>query len=100
MSLKLEQLNEKDIPALLLLAQEIGWGYNQKNWQQFMKWGSVLGHRTEEGRPISSAVMIQYGDSLRWLTSLIVSPRFQRQGFASSLWSALVQDLNLIRGKK
>ena len=87
--MKLDRLHEQDIPALLDLAREIGWGYNPDNWRLFMSLGVVLGHRDDGGRPISSAVMIKYGDSLRWLTSFIVSPRFQRRGLARALWEGL-----------
>lgn len=86
---KLHPLTQKDIPALLELAKEIGWGYNSENWLQFFRLGTVLGHRDSNGRPISSAVMIKYADRLRWLTSFIVSPRFQRQGLARELWEGL-----------
>jgi GNAT superfamily N-acetyltransferase len=86
---QLKALTENDIPALLELAKTIGWGYNAENWAQFFRLGVVLGHREIGGQLISSAVMIKYGDSLRWLTSFIVSPRFQRLGLARELWQGL-----------
>lgn len=89
MTVCLDSLKERDIPALLALANEIGWGYNRENWLQFMSLGTVLGHRDEAGNPVSSAVMVEYGSELFWLTSFIVSPRFQRRGLAQEMWFAL-----------
>jgi hypothetical protein len=83
---KISRLTESDISQLLELATEIGWGYNRANWLQFLNLGIVVGHRLENDRVISCAVMVRYGASLNWLTSFIVSPSFQRRGLAQDLW--------------
>lgn len=93
-NLKIAKLTFTDIPALLDLAKEIGWGYNRQNWLQFMKLGLVIGHRDMDGLPISCAVMIYYDPGLRWLTSFIVSPRFQRKGLAAQLWKSFEKEIS------
>ncbi len=92
MPTRIDFLNPNDIPELLAIAHEIGWGYNPSNWLCFMSLGIVIGHRNSEGKPISSAVMIKYNENLRWLTSFIVSPRWQRQGLARELWAFLEKE--------
>ncbi len=73
-------LEEQDIPGLIALSSSIGWDYDKDDIQTVMSSGKVYGHKTENGKIVSSAAIIPYGSSLASIGMVIVHQDYRGKG--------------------
>jgi GNAT superfamily N-acetyltransferase len=77
------------ISRALLLSKEAGWNQNAADWAVFIKHGTVLGLAAGE-RLVATAAALPYGDSFGWVSMVLVTGEWRRQGLATRLVTACV----------
>jgi len=91
----LRTLTQDDIPAVVALAQSIGWQHGEAEWARILSWspqGCFL--IEEEGRgPIGTVSTTPYGSALGWIGMVVVAPDRQRQGLGRQLMRAAMDYL-------
>jgi N-acetylglutamate synthase-like GNAT family acetyltransferase len=80
----IDRIHLHDLPALLKLAESVGWFFDPKRANMYVSSGTMYGHRTGN-RFISSAALFQYGAVFSSLGIVIVHPEYQGQGLGKSL---------------
>jgi GNAT superfamily N-acetyltransferase len=75
------------IPKALLLSQEAGWNQNSADWSIFFTHGTVLGFAAGD-RLVATAAALPYGDALGWVSMVLVTAEYRRQGLATRLVAA------------
>ncbi|MCA1038464.1 GNAT family N-acetyltransferase [Bacillus infantis] len=80
--ISLERLNEEDISGLIELSASVGWDYEREEILTLLNSGTVLGHKTIDGKLVSCSALIPYNTHLAWLGMVIVDPRARGEGLA------------------
>jgi GNAT superfamily N-acetyltransferase len=75
------------ISRALLLSGEAGWNQNAADWAVFFRHGTVLGF-TMGDRLLATAAALPYGDDFGWISMVVVSAEWRRQGLATRLVAA------------
>ncbi len=75
------------ISRALLLSGEAGWNQNAADWAVFLKHGTVLGFSIGD-RLVATAAVLPYGDAFGWISMVLVSAEWRRQGLATRLVAA------------
>jgi ribosomal protein S18 acetylase RimI-like enzyme len=75
------------IPQALLLSTEAGWNQNAADWSLFLSHGTVLGLSIDD-RLVATAAALPYGDHFGWISMVLVSVAWRRQGLATRLVTA------------
>jgi GNAT superfamily N-acetyltransferase len=75
------------ISRALLLSGEAGWNQNAADWAVFFRHGTVLGFSIGD-RLLATAAALPYGDHLGWISMVLVSSEWRRQGLATRLVEA------------
>lgn len=84
--LLLENLTEKDIPALIRLTKSAGWDYNLEELSTIFSTGKVYGHRSQLGEVISAAAIILYdNDSLASIGMVLVNQEYRGLGLGKEV---------------
>ncbi len=81
----LVQFTVADAPLLLELSESIGWPHEIGDWQTTLAASQVFGHRTADGKIVSSSSIYQFGPSLSALAVVLVREEFRRQGLARAV---------------
>jgi GNAT superfamily N-acetyltransferase len=80
------------IDRALLLSQEAGWNQVAADWAVFFKHGTVLGF-TMGDRLVATAAVLPYGNDFGWISMVLVTAEWRRQGLAHRLVTACVSIL-------
>jgi GNAT superfamily N-acetyltransferase len=83
----LAHLDEADAAGGLKLSSEAHWNQNEADWRFFLRKGIVFGMR-DKGRLVATAALLPYTDAEAWLSMVLVTESFRRQGLATRLVSA------------
>jgi GNAT superfamily N-acetyltransferase len=75
------------ISRALLLSGEAGWNQNAADWAVFIKHGTVLGLSMGD-RLVATAATLPYGNDFGWISMVLVTAEWRRQGLATRLVSA------------
>jgi GNAT superfamily N-acetyltransferase len=75
------------IQRALLLSNEAGWNQNAADWSVFFAQGTVLG-LTISDRLIATAAALPYGNEFGWISMVLVTAEWRRQGLAKRLVAA------------
>jgi GNAT superfamily N-acetyltransferase len=75
------------IQRALLLSDEAGWNQNAADWAVFFAHGTVLGLAIGD-RLIATAAALPYGDEFGWISMVLVTAEWRRQGLAKRLVAA------------
>ncbi len=75
------------IPRALLLSDEAGWNQNAADWAVFFKHGTVFGFAVAD-RLVATAAALPYGDTFGWVSMVLVTAEWRRQGLATRLVAA------------
>ena len=75
------------ITQALLLSQEAGWNQCAADWEIFLRHGAVFGCVAAD-RLVATAAALPYGDSFAWLSLVLVTSQWRRQGLATRLTAA------------
>ncbi len=67
-----------------MLSQEAGWNQNSADWSVFFTHGTVFGFVVGD-RLIATAAVLPYGESLGWVSMVLVTAEWRGQGIATRL---------------
>ncbi len=75
------------VERALLLSRESGWNQNAADWAVFFEHGTVLGIRSGD-RLVGTAAALPYGNDFGWISMVLVTAEWRRQGLAHRLVAA------------
>jgi GNAT superfamily N-acetyltransferase len=90
--LAISKLNADDTPAGLVLSTEAHWNQNEADWRFFLSKGIVFGMRNHDGRLIATAALLPYSAGNAWISMVLVTQNFRRQGIATRLIDACLDE--------
>jgi GNAT superfamily N-acetyltransferase len=74
------------------LVSEVGWNQTERDWWIFLKCGSVQAIRDGDGLVVATAATLPY-DGFGWVSMVIVTAPYRRQGLAARLLGGAIDDL-------
>lgn len=96
LSWQVENLTQADADAGLQLSTEAGWNQVARDWSYLLKAGQGFGVRAE-GRLIASSLALPYPPYFGWVSMVLVTQSYRRQGLATLLLQAAVDHLLTLR---
>ena len=83
--LRLRRLGPADIEDCLALSDGAGWNQTADDWRFMLDQGLGFG-LAEDGAPIvASALVLPFGETLAWISMVLVDPDWRRRGLATRL---------------
>jgi GNAT superfamily N-acetyltransferase len=86
--LPLLQLDARDAAAGLELSREAQWNQTEADWRYFLGKGTVYGLRESASTLIATAALLPYTRREAWISMVLVTERWRRQGLATRLVDA------------
>lgn len=86
-------LARADVAAALALSDEAGWNQVGADWAVFIERGCALGLRDGDGRLVASAAALPYGADFGWVSMVLVTHAWRRQGLATRLMADCIDRL-------
>ncbi len=86
--LSMAQLDEADAASGLRLSSEAHWNQNEADWRFFLGKGMVFGMRDRDRRLVATAALLPYTDTDAWISMVLVTESWRRQGLATELVDA------------
>jgi GNAT superfamily N-acetyltransferase len=84
-------LQASEIADAQALVAEAGWNQTAEDWRVFLDYGQVQAIRAEN-RVVATAATLPYG-AFGWISMVLVTEKFRRQGFASRLMRGAIDAL-------
>jgi GNAT superfamily N-acetyltransferase len=78
-------LSEQDLENAQGLVAEAGWNQNAADWRIFLELGRALAVKDASGRLAATAATLPYPSGFGWISMVLVSGPFRRQGIATRL---------------
>jgi GNAT superfamily N-acetyltransferase len=78
------RLDVSDLSAGLVLSAEAHWNQNEADWRLFLEKGITYGVR-DNGQLIATAALLPYTATDAWISMVLVTARWRRQGLATRL---------------
>ena len=75
------------------LVAEAGWNQTAKDWRAFLELGKVFAIRDGSQRVVATAATLPYGGQFAWISMVLVTKEFQRQGLATRLLRRCIEDI-------
>jgi GNAT superfamily N-acetyltransferase len=75
------------------LVRDAGWNQVAADWRIFFDFGTVYAVRNGTGRVVATAATLPYGKQFAWISMVLVSAEYRRQGLARRLMDRCVRDL-------
>ena len=79
------RLGVEDAAAGLVLSTEARWNQNEDDWRFFLSRGVVIGVRDNADRLIATAALLPYSAGNAWISMVLVTEGWRRQGIATRL---------------
>jgi GNAT superfamily N-acetyltransferase len=86
-------LRETELDQAEALVRETGWNQTAADWRIFMDLGSVYAVRNSADRVVATAATLPYGRHFAWISMVLVTAEYRRQGLARRLLDRCVRDL-------
>ncbi len=83
--LNAEQLNNNDVSKLIELSSSVGWDYDDQEIKTILSSGKIYGHKTPEGKIVSSAAIIPYDTNLASIGMVIVHSDYRGLGLGKAV---------------
>lgn len=83
-----------DVPRLICLSDAAGWNQTAEDWQLLLSLGFGWGLWHGDDGPLASALALPYGDAFAWISMVLVTPPLRRQGIATRLTEACLEELD------
>ncbi len=77
----------------MALSAEAGWNQTAADWRIMLELGAGHGLTTVEGDLVGTAVSLPYGPDFGWISMVLVTGRWRRQGLATALLKRCIADL-------
>ena len=78
-------LSEQDLENAQGLVAEAGWNQNANDWRIFLELGRAFAVKDASGRLAATAATLPYPSGFGWISMVLVSGAFRRQGIATRL---------------
>jgi GNAT superfamily N-acetyltransferase len=85
-------LDASHIDAALALSDEAGWNQTAADWAIFLRNGQVFG-TFADSQLVATAAALPYGESFGWVSMVLVTRAWRRQGLATRLVQAATDAL-------
>jgi GNAT superfamily N-acetyltransferase len=86
-------LRETELTAAEALVCEVGWNQVAADWRIFFDLGTVYAVRNSKGRVVATAATLPHGGRFAWISMVLVTAEYRRQGLARRLLNRCVADL-------
>ena len=86
-------LDARHLAGALALSKEANWNQVEADWSMMIAGGEAIGFEDTNGHLIASALTLGYGDQFGWISMVIVSKTWRKQGLATQLLNACIQRL-------
>jgi GNAT superfamily N-acetyltransferase len=86
-------LRESDLDDAEALVREAGWNQVAADWRIFLDLGKVLAVRNSAGRVVATAAMLPHGGRFAWISMVLVTAEYRRQGLARLLLNRCIAEL-------
>jgi predicted N-acetyltransferase YhbS len=83
--LELMPLKESDVKGLIELSASVGWDYDADEIGTVLSTGTIFGHKTAEGKIVSSAAIIPYASKVASIGMVIVHQEYRGKGLAKGV---------------
>ena len=77
-------LEAADLEGACALVAEAGWNQNAADWRIFLELGSTMGLKSKN-RLVATAATLPYPSGFGWISMVLVTGAFRRQGIATRL---------------
>ncbi|MGO4839864.1 GNAT family N-acetyltransferase, partial [Rhizobiaceae sp. 2RAB30] len=85
-------LGQSDVEACLRLSDEAGWNQTAEDWGLFLRHGTTIGVRSDDGSLVASAAALPY-DRFGFVSMVLVTAAWRRRGLATGLVDRCVETL-------
>ena len=86
-------LTANELSDVEALVSEAGWNQTGADWRIFLDLGHVYAVRNNDARVIASAATLPHDGKFAWISMVLVSAEYRRQGLASRLMRRCIDDL-------
>lgn len=86
-TLRAEEIGDADA-----LVKEAGWNQTEADWRIFLDFGTVYVIR-DKGKVIATAAALPYGGKFAWISMVLISGYYRRQGLGTKLMQRCIADL-------
>ena len=86
-------LRADDLDAANALVAEAGWNQNTADWRIFLELGRAFAVKDAGGRLAATAATLPYPSGFGWISMVLVSGPFRRQGIATRLLQRCIDAL-------
>ncbi|MPZ55843.1 MAG: GNAT family N-acetyltransferase [Rhizobiales bacterium] len=86
-------LRESELSDADALVREVGWNQVAADWRIFLDLGTVYAVRNGAGRVVATAATLPHGGRFAWISMVLVTAEYRRQGLARRLLNRCVTDL-------
>lgn len=74
------------------LVKEAGWNQTEADWRTFLDFGTVHAMR-DKGKVIATAATLPYGGKFAWISMVLISGYYRRQGLGTTLMRRCLDEL-------
>ena len=85
-------LAEADLAGACALVAEAGWNQNAADWRVFLELGSTIGLKNKD-LLVATAATLPYPSGFGWISMVLVTGAFRRQGIATRLLEKCISRL-------
>lgn len=90
--LEIGHLAVEEIDHATALVAEAGWNQTEADWRIFLDLGTVYAMRAA-GKVIATAATLPYGGRFGWISMVLITGAYRRQGLATRLMERCIADL-------
>ncbi len=85
------RLVSNDVDNALLLSREAGWNQTVQDWRLMLGFGLGFGFETVDKRLVATALTVPHGNSVVWVSMVLVTKEFRQRGLATRLLSSCIE---------
>jgi len=86
-------LQEFHINSALALSEEANWNQTKADWSMMIAAGRAIGIQCPQNNIIASALTLPYGPDFGWISMVLVSQNWQKNGLATRLLTTCIKIL-------
>jgi GNAT superfamily N-acetyltransferase len=86
-------LSPSELDDVGALVREARWNQLPADWRVFIAHGRVYAAHTNEGRIVATTATLPYGGRFAWISMVLVTSEYRRQGLATRLMRWAMDDL-------